>query len=82
MELMQLKSQINTLEILCNKYNHFGLEMNALMVFILEKTREIDNYGGTDSKVRDLLGEMQLEINRRMSKANNYLYIPDRLKEQ
>lgn len=78
LELIELKNRINTLEILCSKYNHFGLEMNAMNVYIVKKLTEIENYEGTDRHIRDFLGEIKAEIITRLTRANNYLYIPER----
>jgi len=80
LELIELQNRINHLEILCSKYNSFGLEISAMLTLINKKMGEIEAYDGADKYIRDLMAETRAEMTRSFTRANNYLYVPDRMK--
>jgi hypothetical protein len=43
---------------------------------------EIEAYDGADKHIRDLMAETRAEMTKHFTKANNYLYVPDRMKSE
>jgi DNA repair ATPase RecN len=80
LELIELKNRINKLETLCSKYNSFGLEIAAMLTYVNQRMGEIEAYDGADKHIRDLMAETRAEMTKHFTKANNYLYVPDRMK--
>jgi len=53
-----------------------------MLTYVNQKMGEIEAYDGADKYIRDLMAETRAEMTKHFTKANNYLYVPDRMKSE